>query len=254
MKKFYAIAMSLLMSASASVYAQKTVGFSTTNKLDFTRVTENTTSIYMNRTFYAGYNTICLPFSVSADDLKALCGYDVILEKLVKVEENNLLFADVTEEGISAGMPYLIYSPKTQVVKFQTEDMTLQEDPIVLRVDNATMSGKYEPTTGMGIYGIPAQQNKEILEATLVRTVADKTFLPTRCGITFPLSQGAPTIKHIGAMSDETAISKLIAENATVTVYNANGQLVNKSMRINDAKNKLTAGIYVVNGQKFIVK
>lgn len=254
MKKFYAIALALLMGASASVSAQKSVYFSTTSKMDFSKVTNLTTTVTVGRTLYAGYNTICLPFNVSATDLKAVVGEEVMLERLAKVSGYNLTFLDVTEEGIEAGMPYLLYSPKTQVASFKTTDTALLQEPKELHIGGVTMVGRYEPTQQMGLYGIPAQQDVEILESVLIRTEADKTFLPTRCGINFPLCSGTPTISHVTSLSDATAVSKLMADNAKVTIYTTGGAVVKKGVRINDAMNALTPGVYVVNGQKIIVK
>ena len=41
---------------------------------------------------------------------------------------------------------------------------------------------------------------------------------------------------------------------AAVSVYNVNGQLVRKNVKTANALKGLPAGIYVVGGQKFIVK
>lgn len=260
MKKFYAIAFALLMGAS-TVSAQqkhipvKNVYLSTSTKMNFDRVTEDVTSVYLTRVFYPGYNTICLPFSVSAEDLKSLVGEGVMLEKLAKVDGNILTFLDVTSKGIEAGMPYLIYSPKQQTVKFQTADLKLATLPKALTVGGVTMSGKYEPTQETDLFGIPAQQDTDILQSILVRTEGDKTFLPTRCGISYPSCAGVPTISHVTSLAaDTTPIAKLMETNAKVNVYSIGGQLVKKGVGINDAMSTMAPGIYVVNGQKMMVK
>ncbi len=254
MKKFYAIALALLMGASATVSAQKTVYLSTVSKMDFNKVTELTSSVYLNRQFFAGYNTICLPFSVSADELQTLVGDGVMLEKLAKVQGNNLLFVDVTSEGIEAGMPYLIYCPTTKNVKFQSNDR-LTTDPKTLTVSGVSMSGRFEVTQEVGLFGIPAKQDVEILESVLIRTEGDKNFLPTRCGISYPSCTETPVIQHVTNLAaDATPISQLMANNAKVTIYTVGGQMVQKNVRINDAKSALTPGVYVVNGQKMIIK
>ena len=254
MRKFYAIACAILMGASATVSAQKTVYLSTSSTMNFAKVTEATTNVYLNRVLYAGYNTICLPFSVSAEDLQTLVGEGVMLEKLAKVEGSTLTFLDVTSDGIEAGMPYLIYSPKTKTVSFKTQDMALLTQPKALTVGGVTMQGLFNTKQEVGLYGIPAKQDVEILESVLVRTEGDKTFLPTRCGISYPACSGIPTIMHVTSLADVTPISKLMADNAKVTIYSVGGQLVQKNVRINDAKSTLTPGVYVVNGQKMIVK
>lgn len=254
MRKFYAIACAILMGASATVSAQKTVYLSTSSTMNFAKVTEATTNVYLNRVLYAGYNTICLPFSVSAEDLQTLVGEGVMLEKLAKVEGSTLTFLDVTSDGIEAGMPYLIFSPKQQTVRFQTDKMTLVTEAQVLTIGGASMSGKYAPTQEAGLYGIPAQQDTDILQSILIRTEADKTFLPTRCGFKVSNPDVAPVIAHVTSLNEATPLSKLMADNAKVNVYTIGGAAVKKNIRINDAMNSLTPGVYVVNGQKMIVK
>lgn len=258
MKKFYTrflavAAMAMTMSGSAMAQ-NRAVYLSTSSKMDFSKVTEMVNTVKVSRMFFEGYNTICLPFSVSAQDLKTLMGEDVMLEKLAQQKGSTLTFIDVTEEGIEAGMPYLIFSPKSQNVVFSTTDKALTTAPKRLTVGNATMCGKFEASKDMGIYGIPAQQDTEVLQSVLIRTEGDKNFLPTRCGIEFPLSNEIPVISHVTSLNDATPINTLIANNATVDVYAVNGTLVEKGIKINTAMKSLSRGVYVVNGQKFMVK
>ena len=247
-------AMVMTLGISTAAQAQRTITLSTYNEINFSHVNENISGVRMSRQFYAGYNSICLPFSVSASDLKDLMGEGVMLERMTKVEGNVLTFTDVTESGIEAGMPYLIYAPTQKVVTFSTQDMDLVKAPIAVTIGGATMSGNYAPSKEVGLYGIPAQQDTDLLQSILIRTEGDKTFLPTRCGISYPACSGVPAIMHVTSLADVTPISKLMADNAKVTIYSVGGQLVQKNVRINDAKSTLTPGVYVVNGQKMIVK
>lgn len=256
MKKITRTLATLILAAGFSATASaQSLTLSTTSKVDFSRVKETTTSIKMNRVFYAGYNTICLPFSVSAADLQACVGEGVMLEKMVKAEAGTLTFLDVTKNGIEAGVPYLIYAPTTKVVTFSTTDKNLVTEPKALTIGEATMKGNFEPTLKANLYGIPAQQDTDILQSVLVRTEGDKTFLPTRCGITYENATDTPVIMHVTSMNNNTtAISVLQAKNAKVDVYTPAGTLVKKGIGMNDAMNTLNSGVYVVNGQKFMVK
>lgn len=256
MKKITRTLATMILAAGFSTMASaQSLTFSTSTKVDFSRVKETTTTIKMNRVFYAGYNTICLPFSVSAEDLQACVGEGVMLEKMVKAEAGELTFLDVTNQGIEAGMPYLIYAPATKVVTFSTNNKNLLTEPKTIAIGEATMSGKYEPTLQADLYGIPAQQDNDILQAVLIRTDGDKTFYPTRCAFTYTGKEEVPTIKHVTSLNgNTTAISVLQAKNAKVNVYNTSGTLVKKNIGMNDAMNTLSSGIYVVNGQKFMVK
>lgn len=255
MIKFTRTLATLVLAAGFSTLANaQSVTLSTTSKVDFSKVKETTATVRMSRVFYAGYNTICLPFSVSAADMQKAVGEGVMLEKLVKEENGVLTFLDVTENGIEAGMPYLIYAPTTKVAVFSTSDKSFVTEPKTIYAGEAAMAGKFEPTQEMNLFGIPAQQDTDILQSVLVRTEGDKTFLPTRCGIHYAGAQ-TPVIMHVSSMEGETtAISVLQANNTKVDIYTPGGALVKKNIGMNDAMNSLKSGVYVVNGLKFMVK
>ena len=254
MKTLFRTFAAFVMVAGFSVMASaQSVYLSTYSKMDFSKVKENTPTVRLNRYFYAGYNTLCLPFSVSADNLRQLMGEGVMLERLVKAENGQLTFMDVTEQGIEAGMPYLLYTPTKGSVTFSTTNHNMVQQPIVLSIGKASMVGNFEPAQHVNMYGIPAQQDTDLLQSVLIRTEGDKTFLPTRCGIQY---QGVdtPVILHVTSMEGEsTAIQALQAQNALVDVYTPGGKLVRKSIGMKDAMNSLKSGIYVVNGMKFMV-
>ena len=74
-------------------------------------------SINLDRTIQTGgYNTICLPFAVSADKLKETFGKDVVLKELASsTYENEVLTLHLKDAtNIVAGKPYLIYVEATK--------------------------------------------------------------------------------------------------------------------------------------------
>ena len=80
--------------------------------------------VQLNRTLFAGYNSICLPMSLEAEALcKTAEGLQV--ERLAAIKQEGstlyLYFLDCTGEGIEAGVPYLVYSPKFQTMRAKTE-------------------------------------------------------------------------------------------------------------------------------------
>ncbi len=234
--------------------AQNNVYLSTSgDAVDFSKIKEQTKSVTLTRYLMEGYNTVCLPFSVSADDLRAAVGQDVQLERLARVEGNKLFFLDVTSEGIEAGVPYLIYSPVRKVALFKTAEKQMTE-PVSLTVDGATMFSSYQKDSPSGVYGIPALQDTDVLQSVLVSVDGDKSFLPTRCGIS--VSCDNPEICHVTSLSETTtSIDALIdSEDAIVNVYSIDGVLVASEISMSKALNTLPKGIYVAGGQKFIVK
>lgn len=248
MKKIFLAAIIGLATLNAN--AVRKIVSTSVNTLKTEQITLDT---QVSRYFIAGYNTICLPFSVSAEDLQQAVGEGVMLEKLVGVEGNELLFMDVTESGIEAGKPYLIYCPTTKYAYFTNKDAQVLSQPSVVTVAGVSMTSYFTKAMPTGVWGIPAKQDTDILQSVLVEINNDKQFLPTRCGISCKNILN-PTIKHIASMNGgETIIANLYAKNAVVDVYSTNGTLVSKGIRMNDTQS-LPKGIYVVNGVKFMVK
>ena len=221
----------------------------------------------LHRTLLAGYNSICLPMTLNADQLQQAAP-GVQLERLAKIQQEGnvltLVFLDCTAEGLQAGTPYLIFSPKLQTLRASSTEAVSVSTQLhsVTKTDNAgnqvTFGGSWESLRVEGRYGIPAQQEVYPLQSILVRTEADKTFLPTRCGFTWDRQAASATeieIKHVTSLDDtETSIEKLQAQNAVEDVYDTQGNIVLKQANVNSALQSLPRGIYVIRGQKVAVK
>ena len=264
MKHFFTLAIALTMTLGAS--AQPPRYLSTSGKTLDVSAIEAQTPVQLSRILFAGYNSICLPVSLTADQLQAAAP-GVQVERMAAIRQEgatlNLYFIDCTDEGIEAGVPYLIYSPKTQNLRARTADAAATNTLIkpVTFSDNegnrVTFSSSWEAVAGGHRYGIPAKQDTEILQSILIMTDADKTFLPTRCGFTWETQSATATdleIKHALSLDGfETSISELKAADAKVDVYDINGALLRSQVGINQAKS-LPRGIYVIGGQKVVVK
>ncbi len=241
--------------------------YTSTTTLNLEVLQNQAQPVVLNRTLFAGYNTICLPMSLNAEQLKA-AAKDVQIERLETIRQEgntlNMYFLDCTNEGIEAGVPYLIFSPTFQTLHANTsESMGISTElKSITKTDGAgnavTFGSAWETLRVEGRYGIPAQQDTYILESILIRTDGDKAFLPTRCGFTWDQQTSDATeleIKHVTSLEDiETSIDKLQATGATVDVYNAQGAIVMQQTTVSEAKKSLPQGIYVVKGQKFAVK
>ena len=86
------VALFMAAGLSTSANAQSVVTLSTISKMDFSKVTEKTLTVRTSRQFFAGYNTICLPFSLTAEQLTSIVGDGVQLEMLVQAEEGENTF------------------------------------------------------------------------------------------------------------------------------------------------------------------
>ena len=246
------LASAICLTASAQV---KYVSTNTT-KLNVEQLQDQSKAAQVSRYFFAGYNTLCLPMSMSAEQLSEAAP-GVTVERLTAIGQEgnvlNLYFTDCTASGIEAGVPYLVYSPKEQTLRFKNTDaMTLSTELKAVRMidgqgNQVTFSSSWEAMTKEGRYGIPAQQNVYPLESVLVRTEGDKTFLPTRCGFSWDEQSSTANelqIKHV-ALSEATAITGIEVEKTTGEAYDLNGRKMSGQMK---------KGIYVIDGEKRVVK
>ncbi len=254
MKKLV-LAMTVAMAMSSTAFAQKSVKnvYASSPNFKVELFQNNEQNVQLKRYLFEGYNTLCLPMSLTAEQLG-----DIRVERLVGILQEgttlNLYFADCTNEGIHAGVPYLIYSPKTQylsIKKSEAKDFSNELKAIRLSDKNGnivTFSSSWESIAKDGRYGIPAQQNVTPLESVLIRTTADKQFLPTRCG--FSWEQQAPSanelnIVHAGDMEVVTAIDGISLDNSLDSnLYDLQGRKVNGNAK----------GIVVQKGKKMLVK
>ena len=220
------------------------------DKLNIEQFQNTEQTVQLSRYFFAGYNTLCLPMTVSAEQLG-----DVKVERFAGIQQEgnvlNLYFVECTSDGIQAGLPYLVYSPKSQYLRVKNSDAMTIDDQLrtVCMSDNngntVTFGSAWETIEKEGRYGIPAQQDVTPLEAVLVKTHADKKFLPTRCGFTWNQQNAAAKelrIVHL-AQGEVTAIKGLNMQNsADANLYDLNGRKVSQSGK----------GIYVQEGKKVV--
>ena len=245
------LAMIMATAVSTTAFAQNRVKnvYASSSKLDV-EMLQSDQPIQLNRYFFAGYNTLCLPMSVSAEQLG-----DIKLERFegIKQEGNilNLYFVECTSDGIQAGVPYLVNSPKSQYLRVKNSDaMTIDNQLKTVRMsDNngntVSFGSGWETIEKVGRYGIPAQQNVTPLEAILVRTNADKKFLPTRCGFTWDKQSASAKelrIVHLTA-SEATAINNInLQKESDKGVYDLSGRKVNKTAK----------GLHIQDGKKVV--
>lgn len=256
--KHLLLATMVSMALSTTAFAQNKVKniYASSSKLDIEMMQSSEQTVQLNRYFFAGYNTLCLPFSLTAEQVAA-AAKDLKVERLAGIQQEgaivNLYFVDCTAEGIQAGVPYLIYSPKSQYMKVKNTDILNYDTELkaVRMTDNkgniVTFGSNWESIEKEGRYGIPAKQDVTPLESVLVKTDANMAFLPTRCGFNWD-KQGASAnelkIQHVAGMGEVTAISTLKQNKTTGDSYNLQGQKASKNAK----------GIIIQDGQKMVVK
>ena len=203
--------------------------------------------ITLNRTLVADkWNTLCVPFAISEEEIKANFGKGTLVEKFDAVNGNTVNFADAT--SIEAGVPYLI-KPTVAGTTYTFYGKEVSADaPKTEGNADVTFKGIYSPTDITNNGTVKAAGVTEGGKVLFVNPGSQtKAF---RCF--FTISDNAsitPAMLKISIKGVETAINSIVMDNSNATdnaVYNLQGQRVNG--------NSLTKGIYIKNGKKFAVK
>ncbi len=264
----------LLMMAIASIagsqwgFAQNRVKSLSAERetMDVQAISQEGQTVRLSRYLYAGYNTLCLPMSLTAEGLQqAVPGAK--LERLAAVRQEGsklcLYFVDCTREGIEAGMPYLIFTPAAKYMQVKNVETTrYSTDAVAVRMadsqgNRVSFGSSWNARQSAGRYGIPAKQNVTVLESVLVRTHGEQTFLPTRCGVSWESQSATATeleIKHIDSTMELSAVKAVATEGALVDVYDLKGNALLKQVKPADAKAQLPAGVYIIGGEKVTIK
>lgn len=216
------------------------------NKANNIEAWENS-DITLNRTLVADkWNTLCVPFAISEEEIKANFGEGTLVEKLDAVNGNTVNFADAT--SIEAGVPYLIKPTVAGTTyTFNGKDV-IADAPKTEGNADVTFQGIYSPTditNGGTVKAAGVTEDGKVLFVN-----ADSKTKAFRCF--FTINDNAtisPAMLKISIKGVETAINSIVMGNnnaADNAIYNLQGQRVNG--------NSLTKGIYIKNGKKFAVK
>jgi hypothetical protein len=256
MKKTLLIMTVAALTCSLSATAQNRVKniYTESRQLNVEQVQNTDQAIQLNRYLFAGYNTLCLPMTLSAEQL-AQAARDVKVERLAGIRQQGttvcLYFVECTAEGIEAGVPYLIFSPTAQYLRAKnTEADGIATEVKTIRMNDAdgnqvSFGSSWQLRTKEGLYGIPAKQNVAVLESILVSTTADQSFLPTRCGFSWERrSSSAQQLEIVHAAAGTTGIQSVTTGTAAAdnTYYDLNGRRVTAP----------TKGLYIKDGKKLI--
>lgn len=209
--------------------------------------TLDNTYVKLNRTLVADkWNTLCVPFAISGEEIKANFGEGTLVEKFEAVNGNTVNFADAT--SIEAGVPYLIKPTVAGTTyTFNGKDV-IADAPKTEGNADVTFQGIYSPTDITNDGTVKAagvtEDGKVLFVNAGSKTKAFRCF--------FTISDNAsitPAMLKVSIKGVETAINSIVMDNSNAidnAIYNIQGQRVNG--------NSLTKGIYIKNGKKFAVK
>lgn len=209
---------------------------------DVSTTEDDNAKVIMTRTFKKGWNTICLPFSTTAEALGA-----ANVQELTDCTNDLINFKSV-KGNMQWNTPYLIY--------FNEEKAFTSENPFIFagKVTNSnestgvlfspiTMRGNYEANFPMkGKYGVVDQNGVQ----RIMSGGEGATLGP--CRAYFQTSKAGANGMLISFDGQTTGITsaELNAEGAAedAPIYNLQGVRVNH----------LTKGVYIKGGKKIIVK
>lgn len=111
-------------------------------------------NVSYERTFYAGWNSVCVPFALSQSMLDRFAsGCKIARVAELEVVGNKYSLSVNEVQAVSAGVPCLVYAPKDVVCKFSLSNVALRVSP-----DNSSkLQGAYNRTViGSGLYKLTA--------------------------------------------------------------------------------------------------
>ena len=214
-------------------------------------------NVTLKRTLYGdgGWNTLCVPFSLNTEQVKAAFGNDVELRKLAGVNGNTITFEPETK--VEAGVPYLI-----KLSEANAKGTYTFTGVNTIAVTKADAIGTDQLKAAISFVGIYSSQDVAGWategEDYVACLGADNMFFKAKAGTKmkgfrafFLVPNNVPS-NALKAVIDGTAtgIEDLVIDGVKANghVYNLNGQYVGNSL------NGLQPGLYIQNGKKIVVK
>lgn len=205
---------------------------------------EKWADVSSNRVIKAGkWNTLWAPFDIPADRMEPFEEVKQLSAVSVEGDMAFIDFADVKEQGIKAGQPYLV---RTRT------DWTLAADQVLLKpvtfaplaVEGAVMKCVEQPADLEGCYYI----------ANNSFYLAD---VPVRCKNYRAVIELAETlnVKNVTFNFGETTgleEAEIAVGDTSVDVYTLSGVLLKAGVPATRALEGLNKGVYIVNGKKVV--
>ena len=223
--------------------------------------------ITINRSFAAdgGWYTLCLPFALTADDIKTTFK-DALFNEFESVSVNaqgvaQLKFKKVTET--KAGVPYMVLPREVVNTPVFTDKTIKQTTPKTITRTCKASDGEQLTYQFVGVY-----DPKEVSGENNVRFVGGNqgtellipdgkgTMKGLRAYFVFPNNtNGNITLAKLNVEDDSTTgINTVLRPEANVTDANSSAIFTLSGQKVQKKNNSLIPGMYIQNGKKFIVK
>lgn len=212
-----------------------------TDKQDFYAPSAFTAqTVTYSRANTAGYNSVCLPFAVSAADF----GSEARLEQFTSTDGQSVSLTSTTDEN-AAGQPCFVYCPETQTEWTLTkQNAYIVAEPNEASDGNAALHGSFtNAAIGAGQYKLTADGTAFGVTTNKGKVTAFRTYLTP---VTMAGAAALLQALHDGA--EVTGVNTAVqpaSVNQPAAVYDLTGRRVQRITR---------PGIYIVNGKKTVVR
>ena len=199
-------------------------------------------NVTLKRTVKSGYNTMCLPFWVNKEDMKAES-----IATFKEIKENNAENKSVVTfekvDHVDANVPFIAnYNEPVTEFTFTNKGVVNTNNGL-----GYPFVGTYTPGSATGKYGLT---NKNTFQkgGTNATTKAFRAFLE------LPENSEAKTFSLDFTDGETTGIESATASfgNKGVKVYSLQGNLIATASSMNELH--LSNGIYIINNKKVIIK
>lgn len=209
-------------------------------------------NVTLSRTFKNDHwNTICLPFAVSASDIEGQFSEVKELSSITVNGENvSMKFADAS--AMTAGKPYLVKTEEDDVTTVTATNVAISASPTVSNTA-VTDEGENYTVTYVGTFSgasLNAANNANawVVSNSLLYNVNSNVSVGAYRGyFTVDAVEGEVKGLNLGFDDLETAIEAIDNGDSKMdsdAIYNLAGQRVQKA----------TKGLYIINGKKVMVK
>ena len=203
----------------------------------YTPITATGTTVTLKRSFVNGYyNTLVLPFDLTADQVKAAFGSDAKVYSFANTEGDQVNFTEATT--ISANVPVLI-TTNTTATEFTFTNVDVKRATPTATGTNWNFVGTYNAKTA-----VPAN-SYEMYNNALYKSDGTNSYFVNgfRAYLEPNTTAAAKPMLNIGGTA--TSINKVISGiDKEGNLYNLAGQRVSKN----------TKGLLIKNGKKFFNK
>lgn len=193
--------------------------------------------VSLDRTFVAGWNTICVPFDLNATEIAT--GAKVLEFSDYDSDTKELTFSPV--DALEANKPYVIYVPEdiASPLNFSGKTVTISDDPETA-FNGVTFQGTYAPMAAGSLTGMWG-----LTVAGKIAKASSSTKMSGFRAYFDGIPTGA-TARFVGFDDDvPTGISIVGTDAAAEGAYNLKGQKVEQLRK---------GGLYIINGKKQVVK